>query len=74
MRKNAKALVVDRGNYMKGLYLSTGHGSRGLTSTPLAAQLLASRICGEAPPVSRELSAALSPARFLIRQLQRGLI
>lgn len=72
LRKNAKALVVEQGNYMPGLFVSVGHGSRGLTSTPLAAQMLASEICGEAPPVSRELKRALAPARFLIRNLRRG--
>ncbi|MFK8050598.1 MAG: bifunctional tRNA (5-methylaminomethyl-2-thiouridine)(34)-methyltransferase MnmD/FAD-dependent 5-carboxymethylaminomethyl-2-thiouridine(34) oxidoreductase MnmC [Halioglobus sp.] len=72
LRKNAKAIVAEQGNYMPGLFVSVGHGSRGLTSTPLAAQMLASEICAEAPPVSRELKRALSPSRFLIRDLKRG--
>ncbi len=72
LRKNAKQTIAARGPYMPGLYLTTGHGSRGLTSTPLAAQVLASQICGEAAPLSRELQRAIAPARFIIRQLRRG--
>lgn len=74
LRKNAKQLIAERGNYMPGLFVTTGHGSRGLTSTPLAAQILASEICGEAPPVSTEMKKTLSPSRFLIRNLRRGLL
>jgi tRNA 5-methylaminomethyl-2-thiouridine biosynthesis bifunctional protein len=72
LRDNARQQIPEFGHYMPGLYLSTGHGSRGLTSTPLCAELLASAICAEASPLSRELSRALAPARFLIRDLARG--
>jgi tRNA 5-methylaminomethyl-2-thiouridine biosynthesis bifunctional protein len=72
LRKNARQLLNHRGNYLHGLYLCTGHGSRGLTSTPLAAELLASQICQEPPPLARELERALAPARFLIRDLGRN--
>ena len=54
------------------LPVSTAHGSRGLTSTPLAAQTLASMICNEPLPLERTLSRALAPARFLIRDIVRG--
>jgi tRNA 5-methylaminomethyl-2-thiouridine biosynthesis bifunctional protein len=74
LRKNAKQIIRQRGDYMPGLYMTAGHGSRGLTSTPLAAQILASQICGEALPLSQELCQALSPSRFIIRNLRRGLI
>ena len=74
LRQNARQVIDRGGHYMKGLYTSTGHGSRGLTSTPLAAELLASQICNEPPPVERALSRALSPARFLIRDLGRNRI
>ena len=74
LRKNARQTISRKGDYMPGLYLSTAHGSRGLTSTPLAAELLASQICAEAPPMSRELCRALAPARFIIRDLARNRI
>ncbi|TGD76027.1 bifunctional tRNA (5-methylaminomethyl-2-thiouridine)(34)-methyltransferase MnmD/FAD-dependent 5-carboxymethylaminomethyl-2-thiouridine(34) oxidoreductase MnmC [Mangrovimicrobium sediminis] len=72
LRKNARQIIAQRGPYMPGLYVNTAHGARGLSSTPLCAELLASQICAEAPPVSRELSRALSPARFLVRDLSRN--
>ncbi|MEM9255045.1 MAG: bifunctional tRNA (5-methylaminomethyl-2-thiouridine)(34)-methyltransferase MnmD/FAD-dependent 5-carboxymethylaminomethyl-2-thiouridine(34) oxidoreductase MnmC [Pseudomonadota bacterium] len=72
LRYDARQLITQPGQYRSGLYLNTGHGSRGLTSTPLAGELLASEICGESPPLQRDLRRALAPARFLIRQLIRG--
>ena len=74
LRKNARQLIPTRGCYLPGLYVSTAHGSRGLTSAPLCAELLASTICAEPAPLSRRLSRALSPARFLIRDLARNRI
>ena len=74
LRQNARQHIDRRGQYVTGLYTSTGHGSRGLTSTPLAAELLASMICNEPVPLDRSLCRALSPARFLIRDLRRNRI
>jgi tRNA 5-methylaminomethyl-2-thiouridine biosynthesis bifunctional protein len=74
LRKNARQTIATKGNYMPGLYLTTAHGSRGLTSTPLAAELLASMICDEPLPLSRELVRALAPARFIMRNLARNRI
>ncbi len=71
LRKNARQTIPGAGECIPGLYLSTGHGSRGLTSTPLAGEILASLMCGEAVPLSRELNKAISPARFIIRDLKR---
>jgi tRNA 5-methylaminomethyl-2-thiouridine biosynthesis bifunctional protein len=72
LRKNARQIIPDRGCYMPGLYLSTAHGSRGLTSTPLAAELLASMVCHEPLPLEYSLRRALAPARFIIRDLVRS--
>ena len=74
LRRNARQPIAHRGSYLPGLWLTTAHGSRGLTSTPLAAELLASLICGEAPPLNRALCRALAPARFIIRDLTRNRI
>lgn len=71
LSKNARRTIARTGEFVPGLFLSTGHGSRGLTSTPLAAEILASTICGEPAPLSRELNRAISPARFIIRDLRR---
>ncbi|MEM1403095.1 MAG: FAD-dependent 5-carboxymethylaminomethyl-2-thiouridine(34) oxidoreductase MnmC [Pseudomonadota bacterium] len=69
---DAKQVVEHKGNYQPGLYLSTGHGSRGLSYAALCAELIASQILNEIPPVSRELQRAVAPARFLIRDIIRG--
>lgn len=74
LRKNARQTLATRGEYLPGLYLTAAHGSRGLTSTPLAAELLASLVCAEAPPLSRTLCRALAPARFIMRDLTRNRI
>lgn len=47
-----------------GLYLNLAHGSRGITGTPLCAELLADRISGTTPPVDTEILDALLPQRF----------
>ncbi|MFT6286938.1 MAG: tRNA 5-methylaminomethyl-2-thiouridine biosynthesis bifunctional protein [Alcanivorax sp.] len=72
LRNNARQHIAIKGNYVSGLYLNTAHGSRGLSSTPLAAELLASQICGEPSPLQRSQERALAPARFLIRDLIRS--
>jgi tRNA 5-methylaminomethyl-2-thiouridine biosynthesis bifunctional protein len=69
---DARRVVPEPGSYLPGLYVSTAHGSRGLSYAALGAELLAGRICGEAPPLPTELCRALAPARFLIRAIVRG--
>lgn len=46
------------------IYLNLGHGSRGLLYAPLAAQLLADRICGLPEPLPDVLSDLFSPYRI----------
>ncbi len=72
LAKNAQTRVTEPGAYFPGLYVNVGHGSRGLTSTPLCAELLAALIAGEPRPLPRDLRQALSPARFILRDLIRG--
>lgn len=55
-------------NEQGGLYLIGGLGSRGLTWSMLAGELLAHWVCGTPCPVEAELRDALDPARFLARQ------
>lgn len=71
LRKDARLTLTAPGRYHRNLYANVAHGSRGLTSTPLAAELLASYICGESRPLPRQLCENLSPARFIIRDLTR---
>lgn len=72
LRSNARQVIARPAPVLPGLYLSTGHGSRGLTSTPLCAELIASQVCGEPLPLEPELQRALSPTRFPVRDLARN--
>lgn len=67
-RMSMRATTPDRMPYVgalaEGLYVSTGHGSRGMLSAPLAAEMIASELCAEQAPVARILRAAVSPLRF----------
>lgn len=72
LARNARQLVDEPGAYRQGLYLSTGHGSRGLTSAPLAGEILASQACDEPPPLPRALLRAQAPARFPVRAIVRS--
>ncbi|UTF61407.1 bifunctional tRNA (5-methylaminomethyl-2-thiouridine)(34)-methyltransferase MnmD/FAD-dependent 5-carboxymethylaminomethyl-2-thiouridine(34) oxidoreductase MnmC [Gilvimarinus sp. DA14] len=71
LSKNAKARLNAEASYYPGLYLNTGFGSRGLAYTPLCAEFLAALINAEPPPLPRQLSQALHPARFILRDLIR---
>ena len=74
LRKNARRYIDATPSYLPGLYLSTAHGSRGLTSTPLAAELLAAQISDQPWPLDSQLCRALSPVRFIVRDLIRNRI
>lgn len=71
LRHGRPCSVYPPAPYHGGLYISSGHGSRGLVSAPLAAELLAALINQEPLPVALDLLQALHPARFLVRRLQR---
>ena len=60
------------GTYLRGLYVSTAHGSRGLCSCFISGDIVAAMICGEPAPVEKKLLDHLNPARFLVRKLKRG--
>jgi len=53
------------------VYLNIGHGSRGLTHTPLTADLLADQISDLSPSIEPELVEALAPERFVLRKRRR---
>lgn len=45
-------------------FVSTGHGSHGLTSAPLAAEVLLSALLGLTPPLGRAALKSVCPTRF----------
>ncbi len=71
LRRDASTDIATPGQYWPGLFIHCGLGSRGLSYAPLGAELLASHINGEPPPLEQELLTALNPARFIIRDLKR---
>ncbi|MCP3689067.1 MAG: bifunctional tRNA (5-methylaminomethyl-2-thiouridine)(34)-methyltransferase MnmD/FAD-dependent 5-carboxymethylaminomethyl-2-thiouridine(34) oxidoreductase MnmC [Gammaproteobacteria bacterium] len=66
------ARLYPSASYLPGLYLSSGHGSRGLVSCPFAARLLADLICDGHSSIARSLQHAVHPARFMLRKYKRS--
>lgn len=62
---------ADRLPWLQGLYVNIAHGSKGLLTAPLCAELIAAMLEHEPLPVDDGLASALDPNRFLLRQ--RGL-
>lgn len=58
--------------WLEGLYVNSGHGSRGLITAPLSGELIAAWLEGEPMPVPRAIAEACHPNRFALRQLIRG--
>jgi tRNA 5-methylaminomethyl-2-thiouridine biosynthesis bifunctional protein len=55
--------------WLEGLYVNAGHGSKGMITAPLCAELIACLVTNSSLPVSAELAARLNPSRFLLREL-----
>lgn len=72
LRKGQLKRAYRPGRYLDGLYVNVAHGSRGVTTTPLCAEIIAAYLNGEPQPVGETLRQALHPARFLIRELIRN--
>ncbi len=52
-------------------YINTAHGSKGITSSLLAAEIVAGYVAGEPQGVDRAVLQAVHPARFLLRNMKR---
>ncbi|MDN3524047.1 bifunctional tRNA (5-methylaminomethyl-2-thiouridine)(34)-methyltransferase MnmD/FAD-dependent 5-carboxymethylaminomethyl-2-thiouridine(34) oxidoreductase MnmC [Halomonas sabkhae] len=72
LAKDATRVPDAPGRHHAGLWLSAAHGSRGLASAPLCAEVIASRICDEPMPLEAPLIDHLHPGRRLIRDLIQG--
>jgi tRNA 5-methylaminomethyl-2-thiouridine biosynthesis bifunctional protein len=55
--------------WIQGLYSNIAHGSRGFTSAPYCAELLAQIICKVPLNTNLKLASLLNPNRFMLRKL-----
>ncbi|SCW48736.1 MULTISPECIES: bifunctional tRNA (5-methylaminomethyl-2-thiouridine)(34)-methyltransferase MnmD/FAD-dependent 5-carboxymethylaminomethyl-2-thiouridine(34) oxidoreductase MnmC [unclassified Pseudomonas] len=58
--------------WLEGLYINSGHGSRGLITAPLSGELIAAWLDNEPLPLPRNVAEACHPNRFALRALIRG--
>ncbi|WP_460135003.1 bifunctional tRNA (5-methylaminomethyl-2-thiouridine)(34)-methyltransferase MnmD/FAD-dependent 5-carboxymethylaminomethyl-2-thiouridine(34) oxidoreductase MnmC [Pseudomonas sp. S1_E04] len=58
--------------WLEGVYVNSGHGSRGLITAPLAAELLVAWLENEPLPLPAAVAHACHPNRFALRELIRG--
>lgn len=58
------ALCDAQGRTVENVFVSLAHGSRGLISTPLAAEALAANLDGEPAPLPEDVMDALAPRRL----------
>ena len=72
LRRDARRPVAAEVPWLDGLYATLGHGSRGMVTAPLCAELIASMVAGEPLPLPAPVAAAVAPVRFLVRALARG--
>lgn len=72
LRKDARQVPEAACPWLDGLYINSGHGSRGLVTAPLCAELLAAWLDDEPLPVPKSVADACHPNRFALRALIRG--
>ncbi|AHE67220.1 bifunctional tRNA (5-methylaminomethyl-2-thiouridine)(34)-methyltransferase MnmD/FAD-dependent 5-carboxymethylaminomethyl-2-thiouridine(34) oxidoreductase MnmC [Legionella oakridgensis] len=72
LASNAQRWLPFSAACLPGLYVCAGFGSRGLTSIPISAEWLAAMINREPHCLPRKLIQAISPARFLRREIIRS--
>ena len=73
LKNGEKSKSWPRAQYHEGLYISVGFGSRGFLTAPLMAGYLSQFIRGDLLSIPRNLIESVHPARFLIRDLKRGI-
>ena len=73
LRKDARQVPQIDCPWLDGLYVNSGHGSRGLITAPLSGEILAAWINNDPLPVPRSIAEACHPNRFALRSLIKGL-
>lgn len=72
LAKDARQIPEAPCPWREGLYVNSGHGSRGLITAPLSGELLAAWLEDEPLPLPRAVAEACHPNRFTLRKLIRG--
>lgn len=72
LAKDARQVPDTPCPWLDGLYVNSGHGSRGLISAPLCGELLAAWLNDEPLPMPRAVAEACHPNRFALRKLIRN--
>lgn len=72
LRKDARQTPDVECPWLEGLYVNSGHGSRGLITAPLSGELIAAWLDNEPLPLPRSVADACHPNRFALRGLIRG--
>ncbi|NVK36747.1 MAG: bifunctional tRNA (5-methylaminomethyl-2-thiouridine)(34)-methyltransferase MnmD/FAD-dependent 5-carboxymethylaminomethyl-2-thiouridine(34) oxidoreductase MnmC [Gammaproteobacteria bacterium] len=72
LKKNKNWRFNEAAPFLTGLYVNLGHGSRGLSSAPLCAELVAAQLNNEPWPMCKRHADMLSPNRFLVNQVIKG--
>ncbi len=71
LEKNRKWKFYKQATFLKGLYVNLGHGSRGLSSAPICAELVAAQINQDPWPMAKDLANLINPNRFLVKQFSK---
>jgi tRNA 5-methylaminomethyl-2-thiouridine biosynthesis bifunctional protein len=72
LRKDARQVPNAPCPWLDGLYINSGHGSRGLITAPLSGELIAAWLNNEPLPVPSDVAQACHPNRFALRALIRN--
>lgn len=67
--KDKNIRINSPGAYYPHLYVLSGFGSHGLTTIPLAVEIVLCQLLNEPLPVSQTMLKSISPARCLIKEL-----
>ncbi len=55
--------------WLDGLYVNAGHGSKGMITAPICAELIANMASTSALNLDKNLASKLNPSRFLLKEL-----
>lgn len=72
LSKDARQVPDTPCPWLEGLYINSGHGSRGLITAPLSGELIAAWLNSEPLPVPADVAQACHPNRFALRALIRN--